>query len=88
MHNELADRIIPLYERFAAEWDVDRNTSPWNDRCWIERFAGELPTGATVLDLGMASERTSGLETSTGLPIWSEIERTRNGKEHDLPLVR
>ena len=55
MHNELADHIIPLYERYAAEWDVDRNTAPWNDRCWIERFAGELPPSATVLDLGCGS---------------------------------
>lgn len=53
MANELADRIIPLYERYAAEWDRDRNTaSSWNDRCWIERFASDLPLGATVLDLG------------------------------------
>jgi hypothetical protein len=52
MPNEIADRIIPLYERYAAEWDKDRNTAPWNDRCWIERFASELPPGGTVLDLG------------------------------------
>jgi len=52
MPNELADRIIPLYERYAAEWDRDRKAAPWNDRCWIERFASELPRGATVLDLG------------------------------------
>src|SRR5581483_5408546 len=50
-----ADRIIGIYERYAREWDADRNRLGWNDKPWHERFVACLPQGATVLDLGCGS---------------------------------
>ena len=47
-----ADQIIANYERHASSWDTDRRAAGWNDKCWIDRFIGLLPTNATVLDLG------------------------------------
>ena len=47
-----ADQIIAHYERHASSWDTDRRAAGWNDKCWIDRFIGLLPTSATVLDLG------------------------------------
>jgi SAM-dependent methyltransferase len=54
---ELADRIIGHYERHARDWDADRNryVGPWIDKPWHDRFVAELPSGATVLDLGCGS---------------------------------
>ena len=54
---ELADSIIPLYERYARVWDEDRHRASYNDRRWHERFAAALPGGAAVLDLGCGSGR-------------------------------
>lgn len=50
--SDAADLIVGHYERHARAWDADRRAAGWNDRYWIERFAGLLPAGATVLDLG------------------------------------
>jgi SAM-dependent methyltransferase len=47
-----ADRIIAHYEKHAAAWDHDRQSSAWNDKTWHERFIGRLHGGAEVLDLG------------------------------------
>ena len=54
---ELADRIIGHYEHHARDWDADRNryVGPWIDKLWHDRFVAELPSGATVLDLGSGS---------------------------------
>jgi SAM-dependent methyltransferase len=54
---ELADRITGHYERHARDWDADRNryVGPWIDKPWHDRFVAELPSGATVLDLGCGS---------------------------------
>jgi len=51
----LAERIIGHYERHATAWDDDRQSGAWNDKIWHQRFADELPTGASVLDLGCGS---------------------------------
>jgi trans-aconitate methyltransferase len=48
----LADEIVALYERHAHAWDADRRALPWVDRPWIDLFAGLLPGGGAVLDLG------------------------------------
>lgn len=52
---DLADRIIPHYERHAIAWDADRRASGWNDRPWHDRFVAAFPAGASVLDLGCGS---------------------------------
>jgi SAM-dependent methyltransferase len=51
----LAERIIGHYERHATAWDRDRQSGAWNDKIWHQRCADELPTDATVLDLGCGS---------------------------------
>jgi SAM-dependent methyltransferase len=50
--DDLANRIIGHYERHALAWDADRRAAGWNEKSWIEKFAGLLPAGAAVLDLG------------------------------------
>lgn len=50
-----ADRIVDLYERHAAEWDRERGPDARLERTWLERFAGYLPRGATILDIGCGS---------------------------------
>lgn len=52
---DLADRIIPHYERHAHAWDADRRRGNWNDKPWHDRFVSALPTGASVLDLWCGS---------------------------------
>ncbi|MDX2203433.1 MAG: class I SAM-dependent methyltransferase [Hyphomicrobiaceae bacterium] len=44
--------IIAHYERHATAWDADRRRLAWGERAWHGRFAGLLPAGAAVLDLG------------------------------------
>lgn len=46
---------IRIYQRYAREWDWDRNHAGWNDKGWHDRFVCLLETGATVLDLGCGS---------------------------------
>lgn len=55
----LADRITQIYERYAVEWDADRNGARWIDKPWHERFAASLVEQACVLDLGCG----------TGMPV-------------------
>lgn len=52
---DLADRVIPHYERHAHAWDADRRKGSWNDKPWHDRFVSALPMGASVLDLGCGS---------------------------------
>src|SRR5262245_26781245 len=52
MPGHLAETVIDLYRRHAAQWDADRRSSPWNDRVWHETFIRELSRGSRVLDLG------------------------------------
>jgi SAM-dependent methyltransferase len=47
-----ADLIVGHYERHAPVWDADRRALPWVDQPWIDLFAGLLPAGGAVLDLG------------------------------------
>ncbi|WP_284947700.1 class I SAM-dependent methyltransferase [Acidisoma cladoniae] len=49
---ELADRIIPHYERHGRDWEADRRALRWSDKPWHDRFIAALPKGGTVLDLG------------------------------------
>ncbi len=48
---DYADRIIDLYQRRAADFDRERSRSLF-ERAWLDRFAGLLPEGGSVLDLG------------------------------------
>ena len=47
----MPDRIINLYENHAAAWDRQRKRE-LIERSWLERFAGLVRPGGTVLDLG------------------------------------
>jgi 2-polyprenyl-3-methyl-5-hydroxy-6-metoxy-1,4-benzoquinol methylase len=55
MTHHQAEQIPEIYERYALEWDADRNNQKWNDKGWHDRFVTCLPEGATVLDLGCGS---------------------------------
>ncbi|HEX7736932.1 MAG TPA: class I SAM-dependent methyltransferase [Ktedonobacteraceae bacterium] len=50
-----SERIIEIYERYALEWDADRNRRSWHDKGWHDRFITCLTAGASVLDLGCGS---------------------------------
>jgi SAM-dependent methyltransferase len=51
---DAADHVVDVYRRHAAAWAAARDeTLP--ERGWIERFAGMLGPGATVLDIGCGS---------------------------------
>jgi len=54
---DLANRIIGHYEKHATSWDRLRQSSPWNDKIWHDRFVDSLKMGAHVLDLGCGSGR-------------------------------
>jgi len=54
---DLANRIIGHYEKHATAWDALRQSSPWNDKIWHDRFIGSLKAGACVLDLGCGPGR-------------------------------
>jgi SAM-dependent methyltransferase len=55
MTSTSSHRNRAIYERYALEWDADRNGVVWNDKRWHDRFVGLLGAGATVLDLGCGS---------------------------------
>ena len=46
-----ADRIIGLYERHAASFDVDRRRNSM-ERPWLDRFLSLMAPGGSILDLG------------------------------------
>jgi predicted TPR repeat methyltransferase len=50
--DDSANRITAHYERHALAWDADRRAAGWTDKPYIDRFLGQLPDGASVLDLG------------------------------------
>src|SRR5688500_9353205 len=50
-----SDRIIGLYEDNAEAWAELRSGAGALEAPWLERFAGMLPPGACVLDLGCGS---------------------------------
>jgi len=47
-----SENVTDLYRRHAVEWDAARRSGGWNDRVWIETFAGLAAGGSCVLDLG------------------------------------
>lgn len=51
---EDAERIIGLYDRHAAQYEKDRARSrpPLFEKPWLDRFAGLLPAGGSIIDLG------------------------------------
>jgi SAM-dependent methyltransferase len=49
-----AERIIGLYEQYAAEWDKDRGHFLF-EKTELERFLVLLPPGASILDVGCGS---------------------------------
>jgi SAM-dependent methyltransferase len=49
-----ADRIIPLYDRHAADWDRARSRNLF-ERAWLQRFCDLLPAEGSVLDIGCGS---------------------------------
>jgi SAM-dependent methyltransferase len=49
-----ADRIIGLYEKYAIEWDKDRDRVLF-EKSWIDRFLALVPPQASILDLGCGS---------------------------------
>jgi SAM-dependent methyltransferase len=49
-----AERIIGLYEQYAAEWDKDRGHFLF-EKTELDRFLVLLPPGASILDVGCGS---------------------------------
>ena len=52
--------VIALYTRKAAAWDAARGMEPGPEAGWLARFAGLLPAGGRVLDLGCGTGRPLG----------------------------
>jgi trans-aconitate methyltransferase len=49
-----AERIISLYQRYAHEWDQDRDRSLL-EMPWLDRWLALLPPHASLLDIGCGS---------------------------------
>lgn len=49
-----AERVTGLYERHARAFDGIRSKHLF-EKPWLDRFAANLPSGATVLDIGCGS---------------------------------
>ena len=49
-----AERVIGLYERHARAFDGIRSKHLF-EQPWLDRFAANLPRGASVLDIGCGS---------------------------------
>ena len=49
-----AERVVGLYERHALAFDGIRSKHLF-EKPWLDRFAANLPTGASVLDIGCGS---------------------------------
>ncbi|MEQ8292962.1 MAG: class I SAM-dependent methyltransferase [Roseovarius sp.] len=47
----LAGRVLEVYERNAARYDRERSRGLF-ERGWLDRFAGMIPEGGRVLDVG------------------------------------
>ena len=64
-----AERIVDLYRRHAGAWAAARGTE-LRERAWLERFAGLLEPGATVLDIGCGpGEPIAGYLVRRGHPV-------------------
>ncbi|MBN9479712.1 MAG: class I SAM-dependent methyltransferase [Bordetella sp.] len=61
MSHPAADRIVGLYQDKAADWIRDRGAAlrrhegDWDEAAWLDRFTGDWPPGARVLDVGCGS---------------------------------
>ena len=55
-----AEDVIGLYTRHAVLWEAARGPEVRVERDWMARFAGALPPGAWVLDLGCGTGRPLG----------------------------
>lgn len=55
-----AEDVIGLYTRHAVLWEAARGPEVRVERDWMARFAGALPPGARVLDLGCGTGRPLG----------------------------
>jgi SAM-dependent methyltransferase len=49
-----AERIVDLYDRYAAVWEQDRAKSLF-EKPWLDRFLALLPAGGSILDIGCGS---------------------------------
>lgn len=47
-----AEQVIGLYRRHARAWAAARGAEPGSEAGWLARFAGLLPSGGAVLDIG------------------------------------
>jgi SAM-dependent methyltransferase len=50
-----SDHVRAIYEKYAREWDAERNGLGWNDKGWHDRFVSLLTAGSSVLDFGCGS---------------------------------
>lgn len=48
---DAADRIVGIYQRHANAFDAARTRGLF-ERGWLDRFAGLLPRGGSILDIG------------------------------------
>ena len=61
MSHPAADRIVGLYQDKAADWignrgaALRRHEGDWDEAAWLDRFTGDWPPGARVLDVGCGS---------------------------------
>ena len=51
MRVSVADRIIELYSRRAADWDAQRGRDLF-EKPWLDRFLSMIPAGGSILDIG------------------------------------
>jgi len=52
--NPEAERIVGLYQRHAADWDLSRGRDLL-EKPWLDRFLALLRPGAAILDIGCGS---------------------------------
>ncbi len=64
-----SERIISLYQRFALDWDRERERSLL-ERAWLDRFLALLPLNPSILDMGCgAAEPIAGYFIEKGCDV-------------------
>ncbi len=48
---QYADNIIPIYKKYAIEWDKVRSQH-FYEQAWLEQFLNLIPDQSSILDLG------------------------------------
>ncbi|HBG82772.1 MAG TPA: SAM-dependent methyltransferase, partial [Acinetobacter radioresistens] len=48
---QYADNIIPIYKKYAIEWDKVRSQH-FYEQVWLEQFLNLIPDQSSILDLG------------------------------------